>query len=172
MSSTSGLIRKLFEGRCLVFSGETKKIAYADGLQGTEVLPVQALTALFYSGCGLASAGLFLAGHFMAAFLCATVTTQGWRSFSEVFRADYRGGGSVSAYQIMGGVGLAYAVAASLLLSGEPVPRPEFTVGLKSLWTPAVILFLQGIWVAIFLYTGRSTVTGATMSFHVNRENI
>jgi hypothetical protein len=31
---------------------------------------------------------------------------------------------------------------------------------------------LQGLWVASFLYTGRSKVTAATLHFHVVRGNV
>ena len=36
----------------------------------------------------------------------------------------------------------------------------------------ALILFLQGIWCVMFFYTGRSTVTGATLSFHIHHDRI
>ena len=172
LAASSGLLRRLFAGRGFVFSGSTKKIAYAGGLEAVEVIPIQAVTAIFYTVCGLIAAGLFLASHDTAAFLLATIATQGWRSFSETLRADYRGEGRISAYQIMGIAGVIYAVAAACVLTPEPTARPDLAVGLKSLWSPALILFLQGIWAMIFLYTGRSTVTGATLSFHVHQDRI
>jgi len=104
--------------------------------------------------------------------LFATVTTQGWRSFSETLRADYRGEGKISAYQIMGMIGVLYALAVAYVLAGDSAGPLDLSAGMKSLWSPALILFLQGIWITIFLYTGRSTVTGATLSFHVNHDRI
>lgn len=172
LSSSSGLMRRLFTGRGFIFFGSTKKIAYAGGMEAIEVIPIQAVTAVFYSACGLIAAGMYLSAHHTAAFLFATMTTQGWRSFSETLRCDYRGAGKISAYQIMGVFGVVYAIAAASVLAGEPATLPDLSVGLKSLWSPALILFLQGIWLAIFYYTGRSTVTGATLSFHVHRERI
>jgi len=172
LSSSSELLRRLFAGRGFVFSGSTKKIAYAGGLEATEVIPIQAVTAVLYSFCGLISAGLYLSSHHAGAFLLATITTQGWRSFSETLRADYRGDGKISAYQIMGVIGVVYAIAVSLYLAQPPSGQPDLSVGLISLWNPALILFLQGIWILIFLYTGRSTVTGATLSFHVHQDRI
>ncbi len=172
LSSSSGLIRTLFTGRGFTFFGSTKKIAYAGGMEAIEVIPIQAVTAVFYSVCGLIAAGMYLSAHHTAAFLFATITTQGWRSFSETLRCDYRGAGRISAYQIMGALGVVYAIAAASVLAGEPASLPDLSAGLKSLWSPALILFLQGIWVTIFYYTGRSTVTGATLSFHVHRERI
>jgi membrane associated rhomboid family serine protease len=72
----------------------------------------------------------------------------------------------------MGMVGVVYAILASYVLVNEPASVPDLSAGLKGLWSPALILFLQGIWVAIFMYTGRSTVTGATLSFHVHQDRI
>jgi hypothetical protein len=172
LADSSEFLRRLFSGRGFIFFGGTKKIVYAGGLEATEVIPIQAITAVLYSVCGLISAGLFLISHHTTAFLLATVVTQGWRSISETMRADYRGEGNVSAYQIMGVIGVVYAVAVTLLYAQGSTGLPDLQAGLKSLWNPALILFLQGIWLLIFLYTGRSTVTGATLSFHVNRDRI
>ncbi len=172
LSASSGLLKRLFAGRSFVFFGNTKKIAYAGGLEATEVIPIQAVTAVFYTGCGLIAAGMYLTSHHTGAFLLATVSTQGWRSFSETLRADYRGKGRFSAYQIMGIIGILYAIAAACFFMNEPSGHDDLLTGLKGLWNPALILFLQGIWMTIFLYTGRSTVTGATLSFHVHTERI
>lgn len=172
LSTSSPLLKRLFGGRGFVFFGSTKKIAYAGGLEATEVIPVQAVTAVLYSVCGLMAAALYLSSRHAAAFLFATIATQGWRSFSETMRADYRGEGRISAYQIMGMTGVAYAIALACFLAREPIAPPDLAAGLRSLWNPALILFLQGIWGLIFYYTGRSTVTGATLSFHVHRDRV
>lgn len=172
LSTSSEIFKRLFTGRGFIFFGSTKKIAYAGGLEATEVIPVQAITAVFYTVCALTAAGMYLSSHHTGAFLLATIATQGWRSFSETLRADYRGEGNISAYQVMGLLGAVYAVAAAYFLAHEPIPLPDLQLGLKSLWNPALILFLQGIWLLIFLYTGRSTVTGATLSFHVHHDRI
>jgi len=172
LAGSPDLIKRLFTGRGFIFFGSTKKIAYAGGLEATEVIPVQAITAVLYTGCGLIAAGMFLTSHQAVAFLLATVSTQGWRSFSETLRADYRGDGKISAYQIMGIIGVVYAIAVAFFLAYEPVGVPDLSAGLKGLWSPALIIFLQGIWLVIFLYTGRSTVTGATLSFHVHSDRI
>jgi hypothetical protein len=172
LATSSTLLKRLFAGRGFVFFGSTKKIAYAGGMEATEVIPIQAITAVFYSICGLIATGMYLSSHHTGAFLLATIATQGWRSFSETLRADYRGEGSVSAYQIMGVIGVAYAIAAAFFLTYVPSGLPDLSAGLKNLWSPTMILFLQGIWMLIFIYTGRSTVTGATLSFHVYRDRI
>lgn len=172
LADSSRLLRRLFRGRSFVFFGSTKKIAYAGGLEATEVIPVQAVTAVCYTVCGLIATGLYLAGHHTGAFLLASFVTQGWRSFSETLRADYRGEGRISAYQVMGMIGIVYAVAVACIADSNLPGLPDLAVGLTSLWNPGLILFLQGIWMSIFFYTGRSTVTGATLSFHVHHDRI
>jgi Prolipoprotein diacylglyceryl transferase len=172
LATSTGLVKRLFAGRGFVFFGSTKKIAYAGGMEAIEVIPIQAITAVFYTVCGLVAAGMYLSSHHTGAFLLATISTQGWRSFSETLRADYRGEGTISAYQIMGIIGVAYAIAAAYFLADESAVLPDLSAGLKGLWNPALILFLQGIWILIFLYTGRSTVTGAKLSFHVHQDRI
>jgi hypothetical protein len=115
---------------------------------------------------------LFFSSRIKAAFLVATVITLGWRIISEILRADYRGEGKISAYQLMGMGGLLYACGAAWVIKGEAQVRPQLLVGLESFWSPDLLLFLQAIWLTIFLYTGRSTVTGATLSFHVRESRI
>lgn len=165
-------LQRTFAGRSFTFPGKTRKIAYAGGMEGEQVLPVQALTAIIYVGCGLAGILLFLHSLFAAAFLLAMVVTQGWRVLSETLRDDYRGGGRFSAYQMMGLAAILYGCGALLLFPATPIPSPAIADGLVTLWHPAALVFLQGIWLAIFFYTGRSTVTGALLSFHVHRDRI
>jgi prolipoprotein diacylglyceryltransferase len=172
LSACSGRLRRLFSGHCFIFFGDTRKIAYAGGLEATEVIPVQALTATLFSVCGLACVAFFLAGHFRASFLTAILTTQLWRTLSENLRADYRGEGRLSAYQIMGMAASLYALGTALLLGEDGENSVHLMGGLTILWSPLQILFLQCVWLAIFAYTGRSTVTGSTISFHVHRDRI
>jgi len=172
ITGLSPLLRRLFAGISLSFYGRTKKIAYAGGMEGEPVVPVQALTAVIYVSCGLAGLVFFLNSRFAAAFLMTLVITQGWRFLSETLRDDYRGGGKISAYQLMGAAGIVYGSAAFILFSDTSFPPPNLFAGLAIFSRPLVIIFIQFIWVAIFLYTGRSTVTGATLAFHVHRERI
>lgn len=165
-------LQKIFGGFCFVYSGKTKKIAYAHGLDGHKVLPVQAVTAILYSVCGLVAAVVYLLGYFAAAFLLATIVTQLWRTLSETMRADYRGAGKISAYQYMGIAGVAYAVAITSLFRQEAATVLNLAAGAGTLWNPFMLLFLQLLWLAIFVYTGRSTVTGAEMRFHVHHDRI
>lgn len=172
ISGSTEWVRSVFGGHGFTVQGNTRKAAYADNLEGAELVPIQAVTAVLYVVTGLVAIVLFLAAYHLAAFLLAAGVTQGWRALSEVWRADYRGSGRISTYQVMGLAGLVYAVAAALLVGNEPVPAAVIANGLLKLWTPTTLLFLQGLWLAIFLYTGRSTVTGATVCYHVHLDRI
>lgn len=166
-------IRKLFEKHSFVFLGATKKISYADGLEGERVIPIQALTAVIYCGWGVIGVYLFLKGFYFAAFFTTLVVTQAWRTVSEFFRADYRGGGKISAYQTMGLLSILYALLIIFFFSHSSVSRPaEVATGLGYLWRPEMLLSLQVLWIAVFLHTGRSRVTGSSLSFHVIRQRI
>jgi hypothetical protein len=172
LRDTPPWIGRLFAGRSFSFYGKTRKIAYAGGMEGERVLPVQALTAVIHVSLGIGAILLFLHSRFVEAFVVTMAVTQGWRVLSELLRADHRGGGRVSAYQIMGIMGIIYGGAAILLAPATPLSRPELGGGIALLWHPGALIFLQAIWFTIFIYTGRSTVTGSTLSFHVHRERI
>ena len=172
LSQMSPWIQKLFERAHFVFSGKTKKIAYEAGLDGKRVVPVQALSAIFSVSAGLAGTALFLASHPLAALCLSLMMTQAWRSVSECLRADYRGSGKTSAYQVMAIAGFVYLLLVVALIPTAPTPRPYVVTGLRSIWNPATILFLELAWLGMFLYTGRSSVTGSTLAFHVYRERI
>jgi hypothetical protein len=65
-----------------------------------------------------------------------------------------------------------YAVLVALFGPTAATPASDVLRGLGYLWHPAMIIVLQALWAAVFLYTGRSSVTGSALSFHVNRERI
>jgi hypothetical protein len=174
LSSCNPLVAKVFAGYSFVFTGKTKKIAYASGLDGVKILPVQAFTYILYTCAGLVATWLFLHAFFIAAFLLATTVTQGWRVLSELLREDYRGNGTISAYQILGTIAIVYAYGTAFVLAGLGVPQASASLvnGLTTLWNPAMILFIQALWLVIFIYTGCSKVTGSTLSFHVHHDQI
>jgi hypothetical protein len=130
------------------------------------------MTALVCVSVGLLGCALFLSGQFAVAFLLVVTVTQLWRLLSEFLRADFRGGGRLTAYQWMGLAALPYAFLLAILSPPESSPVPLLPLGLAVLWSPGVLLALQGLWVTIFLCTGRSSVTGATLDFHVCKERI
>jgi hypothetical protein len=172
LSESHPFVQKIFSRWNFIFWGKTKKIAYAHGLDGQQVIPIQGVTALLYSGVSLLGIFLFLKGWFPAAFLLCLLVTQTWRVFSEFFRADYRGGGSISAYQVMGFISILYGVLLASILHFPEVPSIDLRAGLLSLFSPGMILFLQALWAAAFLFTGRSMVTASTISFHVVKERV
>jgi len=172
LEETPPWVQKLFARWHFVFLGRTKKIAYASGLDGARVLPVQGLTALLYVTTGLLGVWLFLRGQESLAFAITIAVTQMWRLYSETLRADYRGGGQVSAYQWMAVAGVVYATLAGFLLPAVAHPQPDLLAGVTTLWHPGMLLFLQVLWVVIFIYTGRSSVTEAKVAVHVCHDRV
>jgi hypothetical protein len=174
LSACNPLLKKIFSRRSFIFSGETKKISYAHHLDGREVIPIQAVTAVLLTVTGVAGCYGFLKGFHVAAFCGTLIVTQVWRVLSEFFRADFRGSGRISAYQIMSLLSIVYAflILALFPLAGAGTPLPDLAVGMISLWDPAVLLFFEVLWVAAFIHTGRSRVTGSTIRLHVVKENI
>jgi len=172
LSAAHPILQKLLSRRHFVFSGKMKKISYASGMEGMQVVPIQAMTSLVYILAGLTASFLFLKGSFGVAFLFTIAVTQGWRSLSETLRADYRGNGRISAYQIMGILGIFLALALLFLLPAELAITPDLPAGIEAAWHPAVVLFLQGLWGIVFVLFGKSMVTGVEISFHLNHDRI
>ncbi len=167
-----GLARRV-GGLAFRFQGANRKIAYASGLEGVPVVPIQAITAVVLAVVGLGSLGLFLAGWTASALVVAVAGSQGWRVVSELLRADYRGGGRLTGYQWMALAAVPIALALFLGLPAQaPAPRPDLGAGFSLLWHPAVVLFVQLLALATFLYTGWSRVTGSTLSFRVYRSRV
>ena len=164
--------RRIFAPFAATFHGQTKKIAYASGLEGVGVVPIQALTSLLSVSIGLFSMYFFLEGHCETAFLLAALFALGWRILSEYFRADYRGEGNFSAYQQMALAGIGYCILLALYGGDGVNSQTNLDAGLAALWNPAALLFLQALWLLLFIYTGFSTVTGAMLAFHVRKEKI
>lgn len=173
LSECSPILRRIIGRYSFVFAGKTKKIAYEGCMDGKEVIPIQAITSVIYVGMGLVALFLFLSSAFSASLVLAMVTTQGWRIVSETLRADYRGGGTVSAYQIMAGLALVVTAAFVFLVESAPLSAPpDIRIGLQTVWNPMMILALQVLGIGVFLVTGRSKVTGSLLSFHVLRDRI
>ncbi len=172
ISQCGSLTQRFFRRWNFSFYGETRKISYASGLEGAPVVPIQAITALLYIGVGLLGTELFLHGKYLVAFTVTMIVTQFWRVVSELFRADFRGNARFSVYQVMGLVAIPYALGCAIYFNSVGTPKPQLELGLLALWQPGTLLFLQLIWLSLFIYTGRSTVTGAHLSFHIHRERI
>ncbi len=165
-------MQTLFRGRGFRFQGPTRKIAYAHGLEGVELVPIQALTAVICTACALVGTFLFLGGHATAAFVLVLSVTQGWRALSETLRMDHRGLGRLSTYQVLGLLGVPFGLV-MVLLWGSPSLGPlKALQGLRPLGNPWAILLLQALWVVLFRHVGRSSVTEATLTFRVRTDRI
>lgn len=166
------VLQRVFDHWYFVFSGKMKKISYESGLEGKPVVPIQAVTAVLYITVGLLATLLFLRGNYALTFSVAMVVTQGWRIVSEALRADDRGGGKISAYQVMTIAGIFYTIGLSYLVADEQTVPPDLSAGLQAVWHPAILLSLEGLWVVVFLFFGRSLVTGAEITFHLHHDRI
>ncbi|MCA9770956.1 MAG: hypothetical protein KC466_01025 [Myxococcales bacterium] len=172
VSDCSPAIRRLFKRWSTVLLGDTKKIAYAGGPVGERTVPVQSMTAVLYVATALAGTGLFFASRYGAAFALTILVTQGWRTASELLRADWRGTGRVSAYQVMSAFAVVYAGGIALWFPAGAVDAANVLHGLTALWTLPAVLFVQGLWAVVFVYLGRSFVTEASLRFHVCHDRI
>jgi hypothetical protein len=172
LAETHPWLGRLFERSHFVFHGATKKIAYAGQLAGQKVIPIQAITAVLYTGTGLIGLLLFLHGGYTAALVLSLAVTQLWRVASETLRADWRGAGRISAYQLLALLSLPYALALLVFLPAPPAPAADLVSGLEALWHPGMILFLLGLWFTMFLVYGRSEVTGSRVSLYICPDRI
>jgi len=165
-------LKRVFANYSFVFTGATKKIAYASGFDGQPVVPIQALTTIVYLSASLTATLLFLQSKYVAAFLVTTLVTQIWRPLSELLRADDRGAGTMSAYQVMGVAMVPYTLVLVWYFSSGSVPIARLAVGLRALWNPLLVIVLECLWGCIFVYFGWSTVTESTLRFYVRSEEI
>lgn len=162
----------LFAHHHTVFVESTRKAAYERNLEAIPLIPIQAMTAAVCVGAGVIGLWLFLQGHILAAFLVTVLVTQVWRVVSEYLRADYRGGGVFSHYQLLSLVGVLYAGLLAFWLPNGPSALPDLLRGVRTLWQPGVLICLEILWIAMFLFTGRSRVTQSTVSMQVIQDQI
>jgi hypothetical protein len=172
LADCSPLINKIFQRHNFIFSGKTKKIAYAHELEGQQVIPIQALTAIIYSLAGLIGCYLFLKGFTTTAFILTLMVTQLWRVFSEFLRADYRGEGEISSYQIMAAIACLYGLFIAYIFNDALARTPDLALGLTTIWNPALLIFLLDLWIAMFFYMGKSRVTNSLIEINVLKEKI
>jgi hypothetical protein len=172
LSETGPVLRRIFNRHHFIFTGKTKKISYASKLDGVEVIPIQAVTSTVYSVIAIAGIFLYLKGYFLLSFFIPFAVTQIWRVLSEFMRADYRGEGFVSAYQIMAVISICYISIIVFFLPCREHISVDIAKGLLSLWNPAVIITVEAVFIITFLYTGRSNMTASSVTLHVNDEFI
>ena len=172
LSKCHPILQKIFKKYNFNFRGETKKIAYEGKLCGVEVLPIQAITSVICIITGIIGMVLFFKSYYMASFISVLVTTQVWRLISEILRADYRGGKKITVYQIMAVISVIYSILISKIFPDSPDVFSNILFGLKQFWSPSIILFLIFLWLTIFIYTGKSMVTGSNITFFLHKNRI
>jgi len=111
-------------------------------------------------------------GYSLISFTLALSVTQLWRVFSEVLRADDRGAGKISSYQIMSLIACIYGPLTAYILHGSHPKIPSLVSGLENLWNPAVIIFMLSLWIVIFIYMGKSRVTASLIDIKVQTNEI
>lgn len=166
------MLQKPFARASFVYFGKIKKIVYAEGWEGVPIFPIQAVTAMVLVSSGMAGMFFLLSGNIPAAFWTTIWVSQGWRMASEYFRCDERGGGRWSAYQWSSLCAMVYAGGLFALSAPPPLVAVDLLRGLNSFWNPGGILLLEILWLIVFLYMGRSRVTGSSISLFVRREGI
>jgi hypothetical protein len=173
LDQLSPRMRRILEPLSFTFMGAMKKASYEGKLEGAPVAPIQAITAVVHILIALAGAYLFLKARFTTSLIFTATSAQLWRFLSEKLRADERGRAEkISAYQVMALLMAPYSAGVALLFPMEQANAPEITTGLGLLWTPAVLLFCQALWLVVFLITGRSAVTSSKLSFFVLTDQI
>ncbi|MGB5158943.1 prolipoprotein diacylglyceryl transferase family protein [Desulfobacterium sp. N47] len=172
LDELSPFLRKVFDRYNFIYTGKTKKIAYASCLDGKKIAPVQAITCIICCLSGIIGIYLYLEGYPQAAFIETLAVTQIWRFLSEFLRADYRGDKKISSYQIMAFISFFYGTLIIFFIPFIQFTNTDIMSGMSLIWTPSIILFIQGIWWFTFFNCGRSRVTGATMTFYVHNDKI
>ena len=166
------LVARLLGNRGFRFISETKKAAHEGGLSGILLVPVQAMTTVVLTLTAFAATALYLGGYYRTGFLTALVVSQLWRFASELLRADERGAGKITAYQWMALAIVVFSAFVAWLIADQPAPELTLFGGLHALWSPPVIVGLQALWALVFVYTGCSRTTAATVRLHVCRDRI
>lgn len=172
LADVGPLAQSLYGARATVYRGRLKKIAYASNLECTPVVPVQSIASVVLFTLFLAGLWLFWQQEFAASALLALWGSQGWRLFSETLRADYRGGGRITAYQWMA---IATCLIVSVTVFAFPAGRasvPHFADGWAGLARIDVLLALQALAISIVLFMGRSQVTGARVHMQLYRDRL
>ncbi len=72
----------------------------------------------------------------------------------------------------MGALAIFIALALFSFLPAEDAITPDLSAGIEAAWHPAVVLFLQSLWAIVFVWFGKSMVTGAEISFHLHHDRI
>jgi prolipoprotein diacylglyceryltransferase len=175
IQSFSPFWRKVLSRGLITFSGATKKAVYAGGLGGLGLFPIQAVSAVLLLSLGMGGWVLFFRGSLEAAFLATALPYHLWRVVSEYFRADYRGRGSWSAYQIASLLMVPWSLFWTWFAadaSGDLRSLPDLEYALRTTWDPGVLLSLQVLWCILLVSAGISRVTDSRVEFRVRGDRV
>ena len=172
LTQCNRVIAGLLRPWAFVFTAPTQKAVYEGGLNGEPLLPIQGITSVVLTLTALLGSALFLQGRYRLAFVSCLVLSQGWRVYSEMLRADFRGFSRVTAYQKMAGAAVLYGCILCLILPPSPQGPMDIGRGLRLYTDPLVIVGLQLLWLLVFFVFGRSTVTGARLWLFVRSNRI
>ncbi|HOJ70675.1 MAG TPA: prolipoprotein diacylglyceryl transferase [Syntrophorhabdaceae bacterium] len=165
-------IQRLVRRYAIKFMGDTKKAVYAGGYKGERLIPIQSITSFLYVRSSILGMYLFLKGYYYMAFLEVIIVTQIWRIFSEFLRADYRGEGKLTKYQIMGIISILYSIVILFFIPSPPVLHTDIKAGLWALWNPAAIIILIAVWYSILFIYGKSRVIASSINYRIIKENV
>lgn len=160
-------IQALFSRSSIQFWGKTKKISYASGWEGVDVVPIQKITSTIYLALGLVGTALLLEGQISLAFTLTLVLSQLWRLLSETLRADFRGFGRLSKYQWMSVMAIFYGLGIYYYFEDMKHGVGRLDLAISQLWEPSIVLVLQSCFLSIFAMMGWSTVTQSSLTFYV-----
>jgi hypothetical protein len=153
------------------FWGATKKAAYASGLEGVALVPVQGMATVVHGLAAWMGAEALAAGDVDLALAWAGIVPLAWRVVSEFLRADFRGNARFSAYQWMAVVGMVWIGGILGLVPATEI-RFDGSAALGALSHPGTLLALLGVFVVSLAYTGISRVTAACVHLRVRPERI
>lgn len=163
-------LRPLFLPIALDWEGDTRHALW--GPQALRnVVPVQTITCVLYTVIALLGLYAFLEGYFRLALAGTLGLALGWRVVSEFLRADWRGGKRFSVYQWMAMFAIAWVAAWATILPASAV-QPVLADGLAIFLQVPMLLLLQLTFVAMFSYTGTSTMTRSDIRFSARRRRV
>jgi hypothetical protein len=72
----------------------------------------------------------------------------------------------------MSALAIFLAFVVFFFLPVERAIQPDLPAGIEAAWQPVVVLFLQVLWGIVFVWFGKSMVTGAEISFHLHQDRV
>lgn len=159
--------QRLFVPFAISFAGAIKKAAYASSLEGVPLVPVQGMSAVILTLAAWGGVEALAAGRPDVALVVAAAFPQIWRVVSEVWRADFRGFGRVSAYQRMALAGAVWTLVLAWV-AGPGMPL-DLSQGWRVFGEPWAWGLWGAVWVTSLLFTGLSRVLGGWVDIGIRQ---